>query len=289
MHFPLIDHGGRGPVLHWASATGFPSATNRAVLAALSEHFRCVTIPPRPLWPDAGSPPDAPGSWEEYADDIAGGLTEHGFDQAILVGHSYGGVASLIAAARYPARVRALVLLDPTLLAGWILDQFRVAKATGWKHPIPHPLAGRARERRSTFATRDEAFQMWRSRRLFADWPDQALRDYVEAGLVPTGDGFALAWSPAWEAHSYESIYTESWEEIRKLPPELPVLLLWGGDSDTFVAESAERFQRLAPQATVSSVAGFGHLFPMAAPDLTARRILDWLDSRGLTASAALT
>ena len=282
MSYPLIEHGGSGPALHWAGATGFPSETNRAVLALLAERHRCVTIPPRPLWPDVGPAPSEPGSWEEYANDIDAGLREHGIEGAILVGHSYGGVASLIAAARHPGRYRALVMLDPTLLPAVVLDHFRVAKATGWRTPIPHPLAGRARERRSEFASRDEAFDAWRGRKLFADWSDQSLRDYVNAGLVSNGSGFSLRWSPAWEAHSYESIYTEAWDEIPKLSPDLPVLLLRGGDSDTFVAASGERFKQLAPWATVEAVPGFGHLFPMAAPQETARRILAWLMEQGI-------
>ena len=277
MHYPLIEHGGRGPVIHWAPATGFPAETYRPIYEAFADRYRLVTMPPRALWPGIGAPPDAPGSWEEYAVDVDAGLTEHGVTNAILVGHSFGGVASMVAAVRNPGRYRALVMLDPTLLPEPVLVQFRAAKATGWQRPMPHPLARRARERRNEFATRDEAFAAWRGRKLFADWSDAALWRYVESGLRPAGAGFELRWSPAWEAHDYESIYTEGWSEVARIPAGLPVLVINGGTSDTFGAESVARFKGLAPGAVMETVPGFGHLFPQAAPGETAERIGEWL------------
>ena len=234
-------------------------------------------MPPRALWPGIGEPPETPGSWEEYAADIDLGLLEHGISNAILVGHSLGGVASLVAAVRNPGRYRALVMLDPTLLPDRVLVQLRAAKAAGGHRPIADSWAGRARERKNEFATRDEAFAAWRGRTLFEDWSDAALWRYVESGLRPTGTGFVLRWSPAWEAHDYASIYTESWDEESRIPADLPALVISGGTSDTFGAASAARFKAMAPGAVMETVPGFGHLFPQAAPEETARRIGAWL------------
>ena len=55
------------------------------------------------------SPPDGRVDLERDADDVAALLG----DGAHLVGHSYGGVVSLVAAARRPEAVRSLVLIEP--------------------------------------------------------------------------------------------------------------------------------------------------------------------------------
>jgi len=55
------------------------------------------------------SPPDGRVDFDRDADDVAELLD----DGAHLVGHSYGGVVSLLAAARGPDSVRSLVLIEP--------------------------------------------------------------------------------------------------------------------------------------------------------------------------------
>jgi pimeloyl-ACP methyl ester carboxylesterase len=55
------------------------------------------------------SPPDGRVDFDRDADDVAELLD----DGAHLVGHSYGGVVSLLAAARRPDSVRSLVLIEP--------------------------------------------------------------------------------------------------------------------------------------------------------------------------------
>ncbi|MEZ4589268.1 MAG: alpha/beta hydrolase [Gemmatimonadales bacterium] len=275
MSHPLLELGGRGPVLHWSPANGFPLETYRPILDRLASRYRSVAIPPRALWPDAGDPPAELGSWADNGTDIVAGLAEHGIQEAILVGHSFGAVASLVAAVRHRRAVRALVMLDPTIFPPAIMDRIRLAKAAGWNPP--HPLAGRTRERRRAFATHEEAFEFWRGKPLFADWSDDALGRYVESILRPADGGFELRWTPEWEAYDYECFYPDAWTEAAALDPELETLLVYGEDSDTFGAESAAHFRRVAPSATLVAVPRAGHLFPQARPAETATIVSRWL------------
>jgi pimeloyl-ACP methyl ester carboxylesterase len=70
------------------------------------------------------SPDVACSDWEVDARDVAGLLGAGG---AHLVGHSYGGVVALAAAARWPAAVRSLVLIEPSALR--IAEQVPAVKA----------------------------------------------------------------------------------------------------------------------------------------------------------------
>ena len=72
----------------------------------LAEHYRLLLIDRRGF---GASPPDGRVDFERDAGDVAE-LLEGG---AHLVGHSYGGVVSLLAAAQRPDAVRSLTVIEP--------------------------------------------------------------------------------------------------------------------------------------------------------------------------------
>ena len=135
--------------------------------------------------------------------------------------------------------------------------------------------AGRGGRR---FNSGEEAFAYWRVKPLFANWSDEALWRYTRAMLRPLDEGgFTLTWSPAWEAHYYESFYPGTWEEIPGLDPSLPVLVVGGATSDTLVPEAVARLRERIPWGTHLTMAGQGHLFPHSAPEETGRVLSEWL------------
>ena len=56
--------------------------------------------------------------WSAFADDIADVMDDVGWDSALVAGASMGGCISLAFAAAYPARTRALGLIDTTAWYG---------------------------------------------------------------------------------------------------------------------------------------------------------------------------
>jgi pimeloyl-ACP methyl ester carboxylesterase len=76
---------------------------------ALAEAYKLLLVDRRGF---GGSPADGRVDFDRDADDVAELLG----DGAHLVGHSYGGVVSLLAAARRPEAVRSLVLIEPPAL-----------------------------------------------------------------------------------------------------------------------------------------------------------------------------
>jgi 3-oxoadipate enol-lactonase len=59
---------------------------------------------------ESGAPP-GPYTREDLAADVVGLLDARGIDRAILVGHSMGGIVSMVAALLHPDRIAGLVLL----------------------------------------------------------------------------------------------------------------------------------------------------------------------------------
>ncbi|NOT09317.1 MAG: alpha/beta hydrolase [Gemmatimonadales bacterium] len=279
----MIELGGRGPLVHLAPANGFPPATYLPALRPVLEAHRVVSLPPRAMWPDIGSPPETPGSWTDLADDLLAGLHRHALPPLVGIGHSFGAVVTLLAAVQEPTRFTGLVLLDPTILPLKHMDQIRERKARG--EVSFRPLADGARKRRDRFENAEAAFTYWREKPLFADWSDDALTRYVDAMLRPTGQGdFTLTWSRDWEAYYYDSFYADTWNALDQLDSALPVLVVGGERSDTFVPEAARLMKERLPRATSRTVPGQGHLFPQAAPEETGMVIAEWLASSDVIA-----
>jgi pimeloyl-ACP methyl ester carboxylesterase len=214
------------------------------------------------------------------ADDLLAAFQSYAIHDVVALGHSFGGIASLLALIQQPQHFRALILLDPTILTPQILDMMRQARTQGLM--AQHPLAQGAARRRRSFESIEEAYERFRARPLFADWDDEALRLYAEYGTQPAADGTrTLTWLPEWEAYYFSSAYTEIWEELPKLNQiDVPILIIGGGDSDTFIPETAAKVREMLPRATHISIPGHGHLFPQSAPLQTAQIIADWLATK---------
>ncbi len=268
------------PSLHLAVANGFPPATYAPFCQPFLADYHTFSLPPRALWPGIGAPPCRPGTWVTLAEDLLAGLKEHTRGPVMGLGHSYGGVATLLAAVREPLRFRKLVLLDPTILPPKVMAEIADQRRRG--EPARFDLVQGARRRRSRFASVDEAYAFWRSRPLFKLWPDSTLRLYAESMTKPAaeGEGVELTWTGEWEAYYYESFYAETWVEAARLSPEIPLLVITGGISTTVVPEAVEAMRRVWPWADIRTIPGRGHLFPQEMGAEAGEIVREWLDGR---------
>ncbi len=268
------DFGGDGPPLHLAPANGFPPQTYISLLRPLIDRFTVLSLPPRPLWTDP-PPPDPSATWQQVADDLLAALDAHKLENVIGVGHSIGGVATMLAAIKEPERFRGVALLDPTIFPPLPLLAFKLMRWVGLNGRFP--LAQRALRRRAHFRDDREAFAYWRKKRLFAAWNDATLQRYVDGMLQPDGHGgVVLTFAPEWEAHYFSTIYTDSWRMVPKLEGVLPLLAVRGLHTNTFLEPAARRFRRLVPSATYAEIDG-DHLFPQSKPGTTRAAIESWL------------
>lgn len=275
----LFDLGGDpdAPLIHIAVANGFPPPTYHPLFDPLTERYRVISLPPRPLWSDP-PPPESVNSWQSLADDLLAGLRARDLTGIIAVGHSFGCVASMLAVAAEPSRFRALVMLDPTFLPKQMLYPLAALRFVGGEARMP--LVKRALNRRRRFPSVDEAFAYWRGKALFEQWSDSVLRLYAESLTRPAadGDGVELAWSPEWEARYYQTLYTRVWEDVPRLRGNhLPILTIRGTTSNTFSEGAAAQLRSLLPEMTYHEIEGHGHLFPQSAPDATREIVTAWL------------
>ena len=266
---PFDDFGGKGPLLHFAHANGYPPGCYRGLLSSLRQQFRVIAIRHRPLWPE--SSPEELSHWDLIAGDLLGFLKHRNEAPLIGVGHSLGAVSSLLAAARAPELFDALVLIDPVFFEPELLEELY----SDPKRSARLPLIRRTLMRRNRFADRSEAFDHYRTKAVFARLPDDVLQDYVDSALRPLDDGYVLAYPREWEARVYSLPPREVWDILPTITT--PTLALRGADSDTLTPAAWQLWQQRQPAATFVELPDSGHLLPLERPEQVAQIILNWL------------
>ena len=265
---------GRPVDVVFAHANGFHALAYRTVLAPLGETLRVWAVDLRghgrsTLLAD----PRTHRSWDVYGRDLA--VLLQGLEQKrrpVLSGHSMGGTAMVLAAARAPGRARRLVLFDPVFLPRALLLYARLpwSRASAARNPLVRQAAGR----RAEFAGRAEALEAYRGRGAFKTWPEASLRDYVEGGFRDRTDGCVeLACAPAWEAANFAAHRADPYRALARL--EVPTTILKAEHGSTCHADPAW----LKRRAQVKTVPGSTHFLPLERPDVVRRFLQDAAES----------
>lgn len=279
----LIELGGNSdaPLINIAPANGFVPETYLPMIDTLTSDYRVISLPPRALWGDGDPPePTLEHSWLTAAQELVAAYQQYDLENVIAIGHSIGGVMTLLAALQDPDRFRAIIMLDPVILPQQVCDWMRSERQAGRLANVP--MVQQALRRRPRFRSVEDAFQQFHGKSIFTDWSDEVLRLYCEHGTYPcTDDERCLTWSPEWEAFYYGTYYTDIWDELPKLQKlSLPMLFIAGGTSDTYVPRTVEIVSEIVTNATHEVLEGYGHMFPQAAPEQTANIIRNWLDEK---------
>lgn len=266
------------PIMHIATANGFPPQTYLPMLRAWLADYRVICFPPRALWGPQPPPTDYQ-DWRALADDLLAAFAAQDMRGIVALGHSLGAIVSLLAVIKEPQRFKALILLDPVFLLPKALDEIGAA----WQRQAIDrlPLVAGAKRRRRFFDNRNDALAHFRAKPLFADWSDEALRLYVEYGLQARASqaGIELAWSPEWEAWYFSTVYLKIWETLPRLNGLVPTLIVRGAASDAFARQALDMVKLMLPSAAYHEMAAQGHLFPQSAPPATSQAVQAWLES----------
>jgi pimeloyl-ACP methyl ester carboxylesterase len=253
-----------GSPLLFAHANGFNAQTYRALLDPLSKDLRVLACDLRghgfsTLPAQKGLATD----WTVFRDDIVALCDLISDKPVILSGHSLGATASLMAAARAPARIRALVLVEPVLLPA-------ILRHTNGG---PNNLAEIAAQRRSTFPSFAAAVDYYRGRGFFARWPVDILKDYLAGGLKENGDGrLRLSCAQEWESEIFRHPpfgVAEVAEQVN-----CPITILRGTAASTARDDQIAIILGSRPDARVVTIEAATHFLPIEQPESVRREIL---------------
>lgn len=205
---------------------------------------------------------------EQLAEFAAGQVRASG-GPVYLVGHSLGGILSVMAAARHPELARGVLMLDSPLLGGWRATTVNAAKRTQVIGAISP--ARISRMRRNSWHSTEEAYEHFRKKKAFARWDPQVLLDYVTHGLYDEDDRRVLAFDRAVESAIYNTMPHHLDSLLRKHPLRCPAAFI-GARASVEMRQAGMGLTERVTQGRTMMLDGT-HLFPMEKPLVTAAAI----------------
>ena len=170
--------------------------------------------------------------------------------------------------------MRGVLLLDSPLIGGWRATALGVAKRARLVGSISPGVI--SRRRKNMWLGKDEVFAHFRSKKIFARWDEQVLRDYIEHGTHDTPDQATngvenrrhLSFDRNVETAIYNTLPDNLDQLIRRHPLKCPASFIGGRQS----AEMKQVGMALTEKVTKGRIMMLdgSHLFPMEKPVATA-------------------
>jgi len=282
--YHYADYGGQGEPLVLVHGIGGSHVNWMAVAPALTEghHVLAVDMLGFGLTPLARRPADLPNQQrylDRFVTAVAGG-------RATVFGHSMGGLVAMLQAARSPASVEGLGLVDPAV--GVIRSSAPAAPtwlmmAMGAYPTVGGRLAGLVARSRGTDELVTDAL-----RRDFAPGTE------VEPGLLKAHLELEArrarlptpyrGYIEAWRSMRNQGATTDTFVEDVVSAIHAPTLLLFGSVDPLIGQPWFARLARVRPDWDVAKLDGVGHDPQMEAPQVFLDAVLGWL--RKLTPAA---
>lgn len=257
------------PPVVFSHGNSFPASTYRLMLDSLRQRgFEVHALE------KFGHAPKYPvtNNWPHLVEQLADftrGLVQQAGQSAFLVGHSLGGFLSLMCAARHPTLARGVVMIDSPLVGGWRANTLSLVKRTPlMKSVSPGSVS---RKRRNSWDDRQAAFEHFRSKKAFARWDEQVLRDYVEHGLSDGTGSIALSFDRDVETAIYDTLPHNLSPLLRATPLQCRAAFIGGRQSVEMRRVGLAMTERVT-RGRMAMLDGT-HLFPMEKPMATAAAV----------------
>ena len=258
------------PTLVFSHGNGFPAGTYSTLFRMWREAGWQVRALER-----FGHDPRFPVSsnWPHLRDQLIDFVEQETRAPVWLVGHSLGGLLSLMAACWKPRLVAGIVLLDSPVITGWRAHSLQVIKAS---RLINRVSPGRySRHRRQHWDSLDAVRAHFLRRASFARWDPAVFEDYLQHGFVEQDGGWGLAFDREVETQIYNTLPHQLGTLLRRHPLRCPMGFIAGTRSLEMRQGGVLSARRMAGHY-FQNIEGT-HLFPMERPQETAQRVLDLL------------
>ena len=285
-----MNHSSAQPLVVFSHGNSFPASTYSVLFQSLrSRGFQVSAIEKFGHDPRYPVTSNWPGLVQQLADFGSAQIeqsSQPGDQPVFLVGHSLGGFLSLMCAASHPVlggqRIKGVVMLDSPLLGGWRAQALSVAKRAQLVGSVSPGAV--SRKRRQQWLGREEVLAHFRSKKPFARWDEQVLRDYIEHGTheldlsntTPGEDGAPpgqrlLSFDRDVETAIYNTLPHNLERLLRAHALQCPASFI-GGRQSVEIKQVGMALTEKVTQGRIMMLDG-SHLFPMENPLATAAAI----------------
>ncbi len=267
--------------LVFSHANGFPAGTYRQLFKRWQDAGWQVAAIDK-----FGHDPRYPvtSNWPKLRDQLIDFIEAQHCGPVFLVGHSLGGLLSLLAACRRPDLARGMVMLDSPVVTGWRAHSVQMLKVS---RLLPRVSPGRvSATRRYEWASRKEAAAHYGAKSIFARWAPGMLDDYLACGTEKRGGKLVLSFDREVETHIYNTLPHHLGALLHRHPPRCPIGFI-AGTRSTEIRQGGLGPVRAMAGPRFRWIEGT-HLYPMEKPAETADLVLELLsDMDRLPARAA--
>jgi len=258
--------------IHLLHGTGFSAMTLAAMTSQLPNDWS-IWLTDIPGHGGSTQPSTKMPNWQKMANTIADAIylqanvAENG--PLIGIGHSMGGVLTLLAAAKYPDLFSEIILLDPVLFQSEMIIAQQLMRATGvWRQ---RALVKAVANRTATWQSLAVMKADIASKGFYKAWHPQVISDYCQYSTnVSNEGGVTLSCEPNWEASIFGSYPKGLWRAVHDI--KIPVEILVANKSYFFIPRAVKRAAKINKNIQWQTF-GQHHCFPMEEPIATAEII----------------
>ena len=220
------------------------------VVGPFLEDYRVLSLDLRGHGDSDWGPPDE-YSYPEFARDVGGFVQKLGIGPVLLVGHSMGGMVSIVTAAEFPDEVGTLVVIDSMMRMSEEraaeLRSIGTGKGRGFDSIEAYVAGFKIRPEAKAALPEVTRHMAASSCRQYEDgqWRNKFDRN-VYARRHPV-DGYTY-WAKVWDA-------------------KIPALVIAGGNSDRITPEVRANLFAAHPEVTVTTVGNAGHHVTLDNPE----------------------
>lgn len=235
-------------------ATGLCSAVWNPIATKLSQTKHVMAFDQRGHGDSDKS--DSGNSFELIGEDLASIIEILGESQIFVVGHSSGGIATLIADHLLSGQIAKAMLVETRILDG--------QRSGG----ILKKRADQTRRKRTIWENRNTMYEAYRPRDAFKNWTEECFISFIERGTKLLPDGKAqLKCSPEIEASFYEqreNLVLSNY--FKDLTAEYKILLGNYPEAQHIDDNDLVYFLNNVPDSSVKSMQIGSHFLPLEHP-----------------------
>ena len=242
-------------------ATGLCSAVWNPIATKLSQTKHVMAFDQRGHGDSDKS--DSGNSFELIGEDLASIIETLGESQIFAVGHSSGGIATLIADHLLSGQIAKAMLVETIILDG---------QGSGG---ILKKRADQTRRKRTIWENRNTMYEAYRPRDAFKNWTEECFISFIERGTKLLPDGKAqLKCSPEIEASFYEQRENLVLSNYFKgLTAEYKILLGNYPEAQHIDDNDLVYFLNNVPDSSVKSMQIGSHFLPLEHPQVVFEEI----------------
>lgn len=254
--------------IFFTHGNGFPNITYRVLFDSLKPCYdiECIDM----LGHNQRYP--VTDNWHYLVNELVEAVQSLNRSPVIGLGHSFGGVLTLLASIQNPELFKCVIMLDSPILSPFKSFMLKIIKQLGlidWVTP-----ARKAKKRRILWETPEEAFDYFRKKRLFQYVQDECLKDYVQYGLTEIPGGYTLKFDPVIEYQIFRTLPDHLPDVIQATA--VPTGLIYGHNTNV-VTRADLKFMHQNYHICCREIEGT-HMFPLEAPTKTSQAIKDMIE-----------